>query len=110
MAFDLKPGWATAGVIDRLDAHGASLVVTDDESTSPTASAASGSLGFTAAPLVYVRLRRDRYNRDQLEQWADRLTKAAADGREVFAFLKHDELGEGARYARQLQAAIRRRR
>ena len=40
--------------------------------------------------------------------WAEGLVKARADGREVYAFVKHDELGHGPRYARQLQAAIAR--
>lgn len=110
LAFDLKPAWATSGVLDRLDASGAGLVVTDDDTHPWGEGPAAGALPLTVGRLVYVRLRRHRYNRDQLERWAELLTKAAVEGRDVFAFVKHDDVGDGARYARQVQAAARRSR
>jgi len=97
-AFDLAPAWATAEVYDRLGAAGATPVVSD----TGRAEAAIPSVG----PLAYVRLRRDRYNRAELDAWADRLAKVRADGRDVYAFLKHDQFGDGARYARRLAAAV----
>lgn len=98
-AFELGPAWATAAVLGRLDAHGgATLVVNDTGHT-------DGRLP-PLGPLAYVRLRRDRYNRAELEAWAARLANVRADGRDVYAFLKHDELGEGPRYARHLAAAV----
>jgi len=97
-AFELGPAWSIPDVLDRLDASGATLVVSD----TGRPDVAVPSVG----PLAYVRLRRDRYNRAELEAWADRLAKVRADGRDVYAFLKHDELGDGPRYARLLAAAV----
>lgn len=97
-AFDLGPAWASAEVYDRLDAAGATAVVSD--AAGPDASVP------TIGPVAYVRLRRDRYDRAELEAWADRLAKVCAEGRDVYAFLKHDECGDGPRYARRLAAAV----
>jgi uncharacterized protein YecE (DUF72 family) len=55
-----------------------------------------------AAPVAYVRLRRARYSRGALADWAERLTRAARRGQDVYAFVKHDERGESPRYAREL--------
>ena len=104
-AFDLKPGWDTPEVRARLDRAGAALVVTDREHCGPLNKGPLPSAGEVGA-LSYVRLRRERYDRSGLERWAESLTKARADGRDVYAFVKHDELGQGPRYARQLQAAV----
>jgi uncharacterized protein YecE (DUF72 family) len=98
VAFDLAPAWGTSEVYDRLDAAGATAVVSDVNGT-------DGAVP-TVGPLAYVRLRRDRYDRGELEAWADRLAKVRADGRDAYAFLKHDECGDGPRYARHLAAAV----
>ncbi len=97
-AFDLSPAWASAEVYDRLDAAGATVVVSDTAGTDVSVP--------TIGPVAYVRLRRDRYDRAELEGWADRLAKVCAEGRDVYAFLKHDECGDGPRYARRLAAAV----
>jgi len=98
VAFELAPAWASSEVYDRLDAAGATAVVRDTNGTDPSIPA--------VGPLAYVRLRRDRYDRGELEAWADRLAKVRGDGRDAYAFLKHDECGHGPRYARRLAAAV----
>ena len=97
-AFELGPDWNVPAVLDRLGAAGATLVACD----TGRPDVAVPDVG----PLAYVRLRRDRYNRSELETWAERLAKVRADGRDVYVFLKHDELGDGPRYARRLVAAL----
>ncbi len=57
---------------------------------------------MTVGPIAYVRLRRERYDRAALEAWAERLAKLQADGRDSYVYLKHDEQGDGPRYARRL--------
>ncbi len=42
------------------------------------------------APYVYVRLRNQFYDDESLGSWAERLRRFAADGAEVYAYLKHD--------------------
>ena len=95
-AFELGPNWYTGEVIDRLEAHHATLVVIDNdldhEQRAP----------LSVGPLAYVRLRRARYDRAALEAWAERLAKLQAEGRASYVYLKHDEQGDGPRYARRL--------
>jgi len=95
-AFELGPNWYTSEVIDRLEAHGATLVVVDNDTERDRRAP------LTVGPLTYVRLRRERYDRGSLEAWADQLTKVLHDGRDAFVYLKHDEQGDGPRYARRL--------
>ncbi len=95
-AFELGPNWYTGEVISRLEAHGATLVVVDNDADR----GAAAPLGV--GPLAYVRLRRERYDRAALEAWAERLGQLAADGRDSYVYLKHDEQGDGPRYARRL--------
>jgi len=95
-AFELGPNWYTSEVIRRLENHQATVVVVDnDASPEPRAP-------MTVGPLAYVRLRRERYDRAALEAWAERLAKLQADGRGSYVYLKHDEQGDGPRYARRL--------
>jgi len=94
-AFELGPNWYTSEVISRLEAHHATLVVVDND-------AREAHAPLTVGPLAYVRLRRDRYDRAGLEAWAEKLAGLRADGRESFVYLKHDEQGDGPRYARRL--------
>jgi uncharacterized protein YecE (DUF72 family) len=95
-AFDLGPNWYTSEVIERLEDHHATLVVTDNDAER------GHRPPLTIGPLAYVRLRRDRYDRAALEGWAERLAKLQADGRDSYVYLKHDEQGDGPRYARRL--------
>jgi uncharacterized protein YecE (DUF72 family) len=41
----------------------------------------------------YVRLRRERYGKVRMRRWAAQLQAWADAGRDVYAFLKHEELG-----------------
>jgi uncharacterized protein YecE (DUF72 family) len=95
-AFELGPNWYTSQVIDRLDARGATLVVVDNDADR------EGRAPLTVGPLAYVRLRRERYDRAALDVWAERLAEVAAEGRDGYVYLKHDEQGDGPRYARRL--------
>jgi uncharacterized protein YecE (DUF72 family) len=94
-AFDVGPAWATPEVLDRLDASGATLVATDSDDR-PTSSIPD------VGPVAYVRLRRGAYAPAELDAWAERLEKAAAGGREAYAFLKHDDAATGPALAREL--------
>lgn len=94
-AFDLPPAWNRPDVVDRLDAAGATLVVTDSPERPATAVPAVG-------PVTYLRLRSGDYGPADLDAWAERLAKVAAGGRDAYAFLKHDEGATGPRLAREL--------
>ncbi|MEA2702271.1 MAG: hypothetical protein QOD63_216 [Actinomycetota bacterium] len=98
-AFELGPRWHIGPVLDRLEAHGATLAVVDDDS-----GGAPGPL--SVGPVAYLRLRRAEYDDGSLAAWAERLAKHRADGRDGYVFFKHDDDGAGPAYARWLAALV----
>jgi uncharacterized protein YecE (DUF72 family) len=93
-AFQLHAGWLVPAVLDRLEAHGSTLVTVETDGPAPRA--------LQVGSFSYVRLRRERYTRAELYAWAERAANEIAAGRDSYVFLKHDELGNGPRYARQV--------
>jgi uncharacterized protein YecE (DUF72 family) len=98
-AYDLAPAWHRADVLDRLDAGGATIVVSD---TDERPASAIPSIG----PVAYVRLRRADYTPADLDVWAERLAKVAAEERDAYVFLKHDDAATGPRLAQDLVARL----
>ena len=98
-AFELGPAWERTDVLDRLDAGGATMVLSD---TAERPAGAIPSIG----PVAYVRLRRADYTPADLDLWADRLAKVAAEDRDAYVFLKHDDDATGPRFARELVARL----
>ena len=94
-AVELGPAWERADVLDHLDAAGATLVVSDTIDRRATGIPNVG-------PVAYVRLRRADYTPADLDLWAERLAKVAAEDRDVYVFLKHDDAATGPRLAREL--------
>ena len=88
--------WFDAEVVATLRAHGATMVVTDDESWPP---APAGDYPFS-----YYRLRRD-YADAGLKPWAERVAAGLAGGRDVHVYFKHTV--EGPLRAEKLQAMVR---
>ena len=78
-AFELGPAWNRTDVLRRLDDAGATLVVVDKDGDDP----ALPDVGS----LVYVRLRRDHYDKRVLARWAARLAGA---GRPAYVYLRHE--------------------
>lgn len=97
---ELGPAWRVGPVRSRLGAAGVSLAVVDRDDDPAVADPEGGP-----GPL-YVRLRRGRYGAADLDWWAGRLRDAAAAGRDVYAYFKHDEHGTGPRYARALMGRL----
>jgi uncharacterized protein YecE (DUF72 family) len=86
-------------VLDRLHAAGATLVVTDSAERPATALPSVGRVS-------YVRLRRGDYTPADLDSWADRLAKVAAEDRDAYVFLKHDDAATGPLLGRELVARL----
>jgi uncharacterized protein YecE (DUF72 family) len=99
-AFQLHAGWLVPAVLDRLDAHGSTLVTVETDGP-PSRPLQVGSFN-------YVRLRRDRYTRAELDVWGGRAAEDVASGRDSYLFVKHDELANGPRYARQVSNKLNR--
>jgi len=98
VAFELGPAWAVPEVLRRLEAHEATLVLVEAEGRPAP--------DLDVGPFAYVRLRCNSYNRTALETWAARLEKVTLAGRDAYAFFRHDETGNGPRYARQVNGRL----
>lgn len=83
-AFEFRhESWFNEDVYRALRDRGAALCVHDaDDHTTP--------LELTAN-FTYVRLRRSEYSEADRRQWQDRISRWAADGAEVFAYIKHED-------------------
>jgi uncharacterized protein YecE (DUF72 family) len=101
-AFELGPAWVTAEVLRRLEARGATLALVD--------AVGRAAPDLEVGPFAYLRLRRTGYDSDELDAWADRLRRTTSAGRDAYAFFKHDEHGDGPRYARQVMGRLERSR
>jgi uncharacterized protein YecE (DUF72 family) len=109
--FELAPGWWTDEVVGRLAERGASLAYVDRDDGDNTGGNTAPVPAWPpsgAASLAYVRLRRSTYSGAELAAWAARLADAGGGGRDVYAFVKHDEGGDGPRYARDLVKRLER--
>jgi uncharacterized protein YecE (DUF72 family) len=97
-AFELWPVWHVDEVRARLESRGATLVVvdTDDDDGSDAQAAPVGAVS-------YVRLRRTAYDDADLDRWAARLKRLSAGDRDVYAFVRHDDVGDAPRWALALR-------
>ena len=58
------------------------------------------------APFVYYRFRKPSYTGEERTSMINRIRQHMKDGRDVFAYFKHEETPEGALYAVELLAAV----
>jgi hypothetical protein len=56
-------------------------------------------------PFVYLRFRRDAYSPQRLTSWSRRIVGYLAQGRDVFAYFKHET--RGPEYAERLVGHVR---
>jgi uncharacterized protein YecE (DUF72 family) len=87
--------WAADEVHHLLAAHEVGLVASDRDGADEPDLRRLG-------PLLYLRLRRDRYSETDLDRWASRLEPFLADGLDAFVFFRHDEDGGSALHAEGL--------
>ncbi len=77
--------WFDDEVLARLRESDVALVHSEDDKLAAPRTA--------TASFCYARLRRSEYTMDDLDNWRDWIEEQLADGRDVFAYLKHDETG-----------------
>jgi uncharacterized protein YecE (DUF72 family) len=86
--------WFDDAVTARLADAGVALCVSEGEKIDPPRVA--------TAPFCYVRLRKEGYTDAELTTWRGWIDARLAEGRDVFAYLKHDETGESPERALRL--------
>jgi uncharacterized protein YecE (DUF72 family) len=104
-AFEFRdPSWLNDRTFALLAAHDAALCIYE-------LAGFSSPLEITS-DLVYVRLHGPThayggsYDRRALRRWAERLTRWAAEGHNVYCYFDNDEAGYAARNALELQAML----
>ncbi len=96
-AFEFRhASWFDDAVFALLSDSGAALCVSQGDKLD-TPRIATGKF-------VYARLRKADYSDPQLVDWGAWMNGQAKEGRDVFAYLKHDEEGESPEYALRLLA------
>jgi uncharacterized protein YecE (DUF72 family) len=87
-AFEFRnASWLDEEVFDRLARRGLALCIADSEKMSTPVK--------ITADYAYFRLRDEGYTPDDIARWADTITGATADCRDVFVYFKHEEQGKG---------------
>jgi uncharacterized protein YecE (DUF72 family) len=91
------PSWLEPSTYRLLREHQTALCLADtDEQAAPE---------VVTTDFVYVRLRRENYTAAELTRWREQLQEWVGEGRDVYAYLKHEEAGRGPAYARRLLGA-----
>jgi uncharacterized protein YecE (DUF72 family) len=94
------PSWHVDETFTALRGAGATLCTTEHEGD-PWAPAIRRT-----SPALYLRLRRDDYDRAGVEAWAARIEPFLAAGDDVFVFFRHDPVGRAAELALELRALL----
>ncbi len=102
-AFEFRhESWLADEITDILKRHGSALCVAEsDDFTTPE---------VHTAPFVYYRFRRSDYSDADRNKLAERVASASAEGKEVFAFFKHEERPESPLWAVELLETAKRQR
>jgi uncharacterized protein YecE (DUF72 family) len=96
-AFEFRhASWFDDAVFAMLSDSGAALCLSEGDKLD-TPRVATGEF-------VYARLRKEEYTDAELADWHVWMSEQAATGRDVFAYLKHDEEGESPEYVLRLLA------
>ena len=94
-AFEFRhASWFSDETYAVLREHGAALCVAETEEMTTPEVVTSGFL--------YYRFRKPNYPPDERKAMIARIQQHLAEGRDVFAYFKHEETPEGAMYAREL--------
>jgi uncharacterized protein YecE (DUF72 family) len=98
-AFEFRhESWFCHTTWDALKASNAALCVAETETlTTPD---------VTTAGFAYYRFRKPTYTGDEKQSMVERIRQHLTDGRNVFAFFKHEETAAGAIYAQELRREI----
>ena len=57
-------------------------------------------------PFGYLRLRKEAYADEEIKTWAERIAPALEEGRDVYAYFKHEDKGAGPIFAERLAGLV----
>ena len=98
------PSWYAAPVYDLLAARGVALVHDDGEGHAPSPLETIGA----TAPFAYLRLRSETpYGDDAIATWTRVIAERVRAGKDVYAYLRHDDDGEMGVAALRLRELVR---
>lgn len=91
-AFEFRhESWFNDSTWDLLESRGVALCIAETEDrTTPD---------VTTGPFAYYRFRKPTYTDDERRAMVERIEKHLSEGRDVFAYFKHEETPQGALYA-----------
>jgi uncharacterized protein YecE (DUF72 family) len=94
-AFEFRhPSWFTDEIFDLLKSKNRALCVAEtEERVTPD---------IVTADFCYYRYRKPSYTPDERRVMVDRMREHLGQGRDVFAYFKHEETPEGALYAAEI--------
>ena len=91
--------WLQDSTYRLLDGHGAGFCIADTEDLRPTFRVTGG--------MAYFRLRKESYDENAVDHWAEKIGEASKGLRESYAYLRHDETGENAVLAQRLSKKLK---
>jgi len=98
-AFEFRHrSWFEKDIYDLLRSHGCALCIADADRENEPPVVATADWG-------YLRLRREDYGDNDLQQWAERIK--AQNWQEVFVFFKHEDEGAGPALAKSFLNLLR---
>lgn len=101
--FEFRHGsWFNDDTYSLLEEHGAGLCIADTEDLEPV-------FKVTGA-LAYFRLRKDEYDEDAVDAWAETIRKVAAGSEECYVYLRHDDTGKNGVLAQRLAGKLEEKR
>lgn len=74
--------------------------------TAETDGVAVERASIPSEPFSYLRLRREDYTEEDLRAWADGIGKVLAEGRDVYAYFKHEDGAAAPGYAARLKSLV----
>lgn len=91
--------WFSDSVYDLLRKYNVALCVAESEDRSVP--------DETTADFSYYRFRRPEYSAAQRRELTQKISTKIAEGKDVFAYFKHEETPQGALYAEELLQAVK---
>ena len=90
--------WFTEAVYEILSRHDAALCWAESEKLK--------AAEVSTASFAYLRLRKPEYSPEERRALAGSVRKLAHEGKDVFAFFKHEDTPDGALYAEELRRQL----